>query len=89
MGADYKYIGKTMARRDAEDIVTGAVQYTDDLKFQNLLCGKVLTKPLCPCRDQEDRQEQGPGFARRQGGPHLGRHPRFPGRHTEERACPR
>ena len=45
MGADYKYIGKTVARRDAADIVTGAVQYTDDLKFQNLLCGKVLRSP--------------------------------------------
>lgn len=45
MGGDYKYIGKPMARRDAEDIVTGAVQYTDDLKFQNLLYGKVLRSP--------------------------------------------
>ena len=45
MGANYKYIGKPMARRDATDIVTGAVQYTDDLKFQNLLYGKVLRSP--------------------------------------------
>jgi xanthine dehydrogenase molybdenum-binding subunit len=34
-----------MARRDATDIVTGAVQYTDDLKFQNLLYGRVLRSP--------------------------------------------
>ncbi len=34
-----------MPRRDATDIVTGAVQYTDDLKFQNLLHGKVLRSP--------------------------------------------
>ncbi len=45
MGANYRYIGKPMARRDAADIVTGAVQYTDDLKFQNLLHGKVLRSP--------------------------------------------
>ena len=45
MGGDYRYIGKPMARRDAVDIVTGAVQFTDDLKFQNLLHGKVLRSP--------------------------------------------
>jgi CO/xanthine dehydrogenase Mo-binding subunit len=45
MGADYKYIGKIMPRRDAVDIVTGATQYTDDLKIPNLLCGKVLRSP--------------------------------------------
>ena len=44
-GVNYRYIGKPMARRDATDIVTGAVQYTDDLKFQNLLYGKVLRSP--------------------------------------------
>ncbi len=45
MPSNYRYIGKPMARRDATDIVTGAVQYTDDLKFQNLLFGKVLRSP--------------------------------------------
>jgi CO/xanthine dehydrogenase Mo-binding subunit len=45
MGGDYKYIGKAAPRRDAADIVTGATQYTDDLKFPNLLCGKVLRSP--------------------------------------------
>jgi CO/xanthine dehydrogenase Mo-binding subunit len=45
MGADYKYIGKQIKRRDANEIVTGATQYTDDLKFQNLLHGKVLRSP--------------------------------------------
>ena len=45
MGGDYKYIGKPLPRRDAADIVTGAVQYTDDLKFQNLLYGRVLRSP--------------------------------------------
>ena len=34
-----------MQRRDAADIVTGAAQYLDDLKFQNLLHGKVLRSP--------------------------------------------
>ena len=42
---DYRYIGKTMTRRDAAGIVTGAVQYTDDLKFENLLYGRVLRSP--------------------------------------------
>lgn len=45
MGENYRYIGKTRPRRDAADIVTGATQYTDDLKFQNLLYGKVLRSP--------------------------------------------
>lgn len=45
MGNDYRYIGKHMNRRDGRDIVTGAVQYMDDLKFQNLLHGKVLRSP--------------------------------------------
>ena len=45
MGNDYRYIGKHIKRRDADDIVTGAVQYTDDLKFQNLLHGKVMRSP--------------------------------------------
>jgi len=34
-----------MRRRDAAEIVTGAAQYLDDLKFQNLLHGKVLRSP--------------------------------------------
>ncbi len=45
MSNDYRYIGKAMKRRDAEGIVTGAAQYMDDLKFQNLLCGKVKRSP--------------------------------------------
>ena len=45
MGDNYRYIGKAMQRRDAVDIVTGAAQYLDDLKFQNLLHGKVLRSP--------------------------------------------
>jgi CO/xanthine dehydrogenase Mo-binding subunit len=45
MGENYRYIGKQIKRRDANEIVTGATQYTDDLKFQNLLHGKVLRSP--------------------------------------------
>ena len=45
MGDNYRYIGKPMQRRDAAEIVTGAAQYMDDLKFQNLLHGKVLRSP--------------------------------------------
>ena len=45
MGENYRYIGKAVQRRDAEGIVTGATQYTDDLKFQNLLHGKVKRSP--------------------------------------------
>jgi CO/xanthine dehydrogenase Mo-binding subunit len=45
MGADYRYIGKALRRKDAVDIVTGAAHYLSDLKFQNLLYGKVLRSP--------------------------------------------
>ncbi|HEX2965327.1 MAG TPA: xanthine dehydrogenase family protein molybdopterin-binding subunit [Syntrophorhabdaceae bacterium] len=45
MSTNYRYIGKATKRIDAEAIVTGAAQYTDDLKFQNLLHGKVKRSP--------------------------------------------
>ena len=45
MGNGYSYIGKRMPRKDAVKIVTGAIPYLDDLKFQNLLHGKVLRSP--------------------------------------------
>jgi xanthine dehydrogenase molybdenum-binding subunit len=45
VGDTYKYIGKPTPRRDAAEIVTGAALYLDDLKFQNLLHGKVLRSP--------------------------------------------
>ena len=45
MADEYRYIGKPMKRRDAEGIVTGTAQYLDDLKFQDLLCGKVKRSP--------------------------------------------
>ena len=45
MGNDYRYVGKSLPRRDAADIVTGTALYLDDLKFHNLLQGKVLRSP--------------------------------------------
>lgn len=42
---EYRYIGKKTPRRDAVDIVTGGVQYLDDIKFSNLLHAKVLRSP--------------------------------------------
>jgi CO/xanthine dehydrogenase Mo-binding subunit len=45
MSDSYRYIGKAVPRRDAAEIVTGSAQYLDDLKFQNLLYGRVLRSP--------------------------------------------
>jgi CO/xanthine dehydrogenase Mo-binding subunit len=45
LGENYRYIGKSRPRRDAAEIVTGAARFLDDLKFQNLLYGKVLRSP--------------------------------------------
>jgi CO/xanthine dehydrogenase Mo-binding subunit len=41
----YRYIGKALPRRDAREIVTGGTRYVDDLRFPNLLYGKVLRSP--------------------------------------------
>jgi CO/xanthine dehydrogenase Mo-binding subunit len=45
MAKDYRFIGKKLPRCDAKEIVTGSVKYMGDLKFQNLLHGKVLRSP--------------------------------------------
>ena len=45
MADTYRYIGKATARRDAREIVTGGIRYLDDIKFPNLLYGKVLRSP--------------------------------------------
>jgi CO/xanthine dehydrogenase Mo-binding subunit len=45
VGKDYRYIGKAAPRRDAAEIVSGSALFMDDLKFQNLLFGKVLRSP--------------------------------------------
>jgi CO/xanthine dehydrogenase Mo-binding subunit len=41
----YRYIGKNLPRRDAREIVTGSTTYLNDLKFPDLLYGKVLRSP--------------------------------------------
>jgi len=41
----YRYIGKATPRRDAAEIVTGRTTYLDDLKFPNMIYGKVLRSP--------------------------------------------
>jgi CO/xanthine dehydrogenase Mo-binding subunit len=64
MGENYRYIGKVMPRRDAGDIVTGNAQYMEDLKFQNLLHGKVKRSPYAHAlikRIDKSRAEALPG----------------------------
>jgi CO/xanthine dehydrogenase Mo-binding subunit len=41
----YKFIGTTVPRRDAKEIVTGQTRYLNDLAFVDLLHGKVLRSP--------------------------------------------
>jgi xanthine dehydrogenase molybdenum-binding subunit len=41
----YRYIGRATPRKDARDIVTGAVSYLGDRKLPNMLYGKVLRSP--------------------------------------------
>jgi CO/xanthine dehydrogenase Mo-binding subunit len=41
----YRYIGKSVPRRDAVDIVTGQSKFLDDNHFDNLLYGKALRSP--------------------------------------------
>jgi CO/xanthine dehydrogenase Mo-binding subunit len=45
MGQEYRYIGKVTPRKDGIDVVTGRSAFLDDLKFHNLLHGKVLRSP--------------------------------------------
>jgi CO/xanthine dehydrogenase Mo-binding subunit len=45
MADTYRYIGKATTRKDAREIVTGGIRYLDDIKFPNLLYGKVLRSP--------------------------------------------
>ncbi len=48
MADTYRYIGKTVPRRDAEEIVTGGTKFLDDItqiRFPDLLYGKVLRSP--------------------------------------------
>lgn len=45
MADNYRYIGKAIPRRDATEIVTGGTKFLNDIKFPNLLYGKVLRSP--------------------------------------------
>ena len=45
MSADYRFIGKATARKDAREIVTGSATYISDMKLPNMLHGKVLRSP--------------------------------------------
>ncbi len=45
MAENYRYIGKTVPRKDAVDVVTGQSLFVNDRKFQGLLHGKVLRSP--------------------------------------------
>lgn len=42
---DYSIIGKSIPRVDAKAKVTGGAKYTADLKFPNMLVGKILRSP--------------------------------------------
>ena len=64
MGRNYRYLGKPAPRRDAVDVVTGKAQYLGDLKFPNLLHGKVLRSPHAHAvitRIDKNRAEALPG----------------------------
>jgi CO/xanthine dehydrogenase Mo-binding subunit len=45
MANTYRFIGNATPRKDAADIVTGGTRYLNDIKFPNLLYGKVLRSP--------------------------------------------
>ncbi|MFZ4858995.1 MAG: xanthine dehydrogenase family protein molybdopterin-binding subunit [Desulfuromonadaceae bacterium] len=45
MADPYRFIGKATRRKDALDVVTGATTYLDDIRFSELLHGKVLRSP--------------------------------------------
>ncbi|MBI4331784.1 MAG: xanthine dehydrogenase family protein molybdopterin-binding subunit [Chloroflexi bacterium] len=43
--AEYRHLGKPTPRKDARDIVTGKIQYIDDIRPPKMLYGKVLKSP--------------------------------------------
>jgi xanthine dehydrogenase molybdenum-binding subunit len=45
MSNDYRYIGKSIPRKDAREIVTGSITYLSDTKLPKMLYGKVLRSP--------------------------------------------
>jgi 4-hydroxybenzoyl-CoA reductase alpha subunit len=50
MNEKYAVIGKSVPRIDGREKATGAAKYTGDLKFPNLLFGKILTSPHAHAR---------------------------------------
>jgi CO/xanthine dehydrogenase Mo-binding subunit len=50
MDKNERFIGKSIPRRDGVGIVTGTTPFFDDLKFPNLLFGKVLRSPYAHAR---------------------------------------
>lgn len=47
---NYDVIGKSLPRLDGEEKVTGRARYVGDLKFQNMLVGKLLHSPHAHAR---------------------------------------
>ncbi|MCO1603400.1 4-hydroxybenzoyl-CoA reductase subunit alpha [Desulfosporosinus nitroreducens] len=45
MSKDYAVIGKNVPKIDGREKATGAAKYAGDLKFPNMLFGKILTSP--------------------------------------------
>ncbi|MDD5204859.1 MAG: xanthine dehydrogenase family protein molybdopterin-binding subunit [Desulfobacterales bacterium] len=45
MADEYRFIGKTIPRKDAAEIVTGSARFLNDIKMPGLLYGKVLRSP--------------------------------------------
>ncbi|PLX44315.1 MAG: 4-hydroxybenzoyl-CoA reductase subunit alpha [Deltaproteobacteria bacterium] len=50
MSINTKIIGRSVPRIDGRDKVTGAAKYTGDIKFPNMLFGKILTSPHAHAR---------------------------------------
>jgi len=45
MSKEYRFIGKAMPRKDAVEIVTGKVEFINDIKLPSMLYGKALRSP--------------------------------------------
>jgi 4-hydroxybenzoyl-CoA reductase subunit alpha len=50
MKNDYAVIGKSVPKIDGRVKATGQARYTGDLKFPNMLVGKILTSPHAHAR---------------------------------------
>ncbi len=50
MAEKYSVIGKSVPKMDGRVKVTGQAKYTGDLKFPNMLVGKILTSPYAHAR---------------------------------------